>query len=623
MKLLNPHRLHSQLGAMAALLLLIAAGTAYGESSVTEQIEPAEIGLGETAQLTIATLGTTQTPITPPVIPGLEFVAVGQSSQIESINGRTSSKSSVVYQVIPQRVGIFTIPGLPDGSAPLVLRVRPSSAAALPGSPGALSLSPGATSAMVASATHLTQDGTAFVRLRLPKHQLYVGESMPVDIQVGVRDGLVATLSGLPSFSGDSFTLNNLSAKPEQVQEIIGGQPFTVLTWHSALAAVKPGTTSFNIDTPLTVRMQTMRPSASSPFGDPALNDVFNDPFFQNFFGGSGTTEKEITLASPPATINVMAMPTENRPEGFSGAVGHFKITSELSAATTSVGDPLTLRMHVSGGGNFDRVRSGMLDSGHDWKTYPPTATFTAADSTGYHGEKVFEQAVIARAPGTQTLPGLAFSYFDPDLGRYETAQTPPVSVAVMPAAASSSTANGRVPNDDEGKARAGRFVSAALRPDHADSGNSVASLIPRYFQPPFLAVPPALALAFTAAWFWLRRREQAANDSSAALQRATSQATATWLAQMETAAAAADTQVFFSSARSALRQALAARWHIAPQNIELDEIDARLGPDDQGVRELFARADEATYSGCDEDIGNLEHWKQVVLGQLSERPTR
>ena len=244
MKLLPPRRLHPQLGAIAALLVL-TAGAAHGESGVTEQIEPAEITLGETAQLTIATLGSTQTPITPPVIPGLEFVAVGQSSQMESINGRTTSKSSVVYEVIPQRVGIFTIPG---GSPPLVLRVRPGGASAPPASAGAFSTSPAARSGMVASATQLTQDGSAFVRLRLPKHQLYIGESMPVDIQVGVRDGLVATLSGLPSFGGDSFTLNNLSTKPEETQEIIRGQPFIVLTWHSALAAVKPGTSSLTIE---------------------------------------------------------------------------------------------------------------------------------------------------------------------------------------------------------------------------------------------------------------------------------------------------------------------------------------------------------------------------------------
>jgi hypothetical protein len=622
MKLLHPSRLHLQLSVIAALLL--AAGAAYGAPSVTQQIEPAEIALGEAAQLTIATLGNTQTPIAPPVIAGLEFVAVGQSSQMESINGQTTSKNSVTYQVIPQRAGIFTIPGLPGGSPPLVLRVLASGVSAASSSPGALGISPGAAaSALVAGPTHVTPDGTAFVRLRLPKHQLYVGESMPVDIQVGVREGLVATLNGLPAFSGDSFTLNNLSAKPEQAEEVIRGQPFTVLTWHSALAAVKPGTTSFTIDTPLTVRMQTTRPAASNPFKDPALNDVFNDPFFQSFFGGGGTTEKDITLASPPTTIDVMSLPTQNRPEGFSGAVGHFKITSGLSAATTPIGDPLTLRMRVSGAGNFDRVRSAMLGSVDDWKTYPPTATFTAADATGYRGEKVFEQAVIAREPGTKILPGLAFSYFDPDAGRYETALTPPVNVTVMADVAGKAAANSLAQNVGAGTAPAVPFVSPGLRPDHADTGNSVASLVPRYFQPPFLAVPSALALAFIAAWFWLRRREQGANDGSAALQRATAQATATWLAQMETAAAAGDIQVFFSSARSALRQALAARWRVAAQSIGLEDIDAHLGPDGNDVRQLFARADEATYSGCDEDTGDLEHWKQVVLRQFNERSTQ
>jgi hypothetical protein len=95
------------------------------------------------------------------------------------------------------------------------------------------------------------------------------------------------------------------------------------------------------------------------------------------------------------------------------------------------------------------------------------------------------------------------------------------------------------------------------------------------------------------------------------------------WLAQMETAAATGDAQVFFSSARLALRQALAARWHVAPQSIGLEDIDAHLGPDDEDVRQLFASADEATYSGCDSVIGDHEHWKQVVLRQLNERPTR
>ena len=45
-----------------------------------------------------------------------------------------------------------------------------------------------------------------------------------------------------------------------------------------------------------------------------------------------------------------------------------------------------TLRMHVTGTGNFDRVESSGLGSDGPWKTYEPKATFNPADPTGYRG---------------------------------------------------------------------------------------------------------------------------------------------------------------------------------------------------------------------------------------------
>ena len=67
----------------------------------------------------------------------------------------------------------------------------------------------------------------------------------------------MASLNGLPTLNGDAFMLNKLSSKPEQTQEMVGGTPYTVLTWHSVLAAVKPGDFSLTVETPLTVQMRT------------------------------------------------------------------------------------------------------------------------------------------------------------------------------------------------------------------------------------------------------------------------------------------------------------------------------------------------------------------------------
>ena len=64
------------------------------------------------------------------------------------------------------------------------------------------------------------------------------------------------------------------------------------------------------------------------------------------------------------------------------------------------------------------------------WTAGKPTSRlrkFEPADNAGYSGEKDFEQAVIPMQPGRQTVPALAFSFFNPDTRRYETKLTSPV----------------------------------------------------------------------------------------------------------------------------------------------------------------------------------------------------
>ncbi len=251
----------------------------------------------------------------------------------------------------------------------------------------------------------MTANGTAFVRLRLSKHELYVGETIPIDIQVGMRDGFVASLNGLPTLNGDAFTLNKLSSQPQRGEEIIDGRPYTVLTWHSALAAVKPGELALTIETPLTVRMRTTARPDAGFLGEAGLDDLFNDPMFQNFFGAS--TEKDITVASAPTAFTVLALPTHDRPADFSGAVGNFSVSSDVSDEKVAAGDPVTLRLRVSGTGNFDRVMTPMLHDVEHWKTYSPTAKFKAEDDIGHRGEKTFEQPLIATQSGMQSLPAV------------------------------------------------------------------------------------------------------------------------------------------------------------------------------------------------------------------------
>jgi hypothetical protein len=603
--------------AVLAVVVAFAGTAAVAAPTVTAQLDRADVALGDSAQLTISASGSGTDNISPPVVPGLEFEAVRQSSQFESINGVNTSTTSITYAVTPRRAGTFTIPALSRGAQPLVLRVLPGNGggrAAAGNSSGAASLPPPATGGLTAGETHLTPDGAAFARLLLPKHELYVGETVPVEIQVGLRPGLVASLNGLPTLNGDAFTLNKLSAQPEQTQEMIGDTPYTVLTWHSVLAAVKPGDFPLTVETPLTVQMRTAPRRASMPegmFGDTMLND----PFFQSFFGG-GTTEKQITVASDPDALTVLALPVAGRPAGFSGAVGKFKVSSELSAATSAAGDPLTLRLKVTGTGDFDRVNSPMLGAVNGWKTYQPSAKFAPADSAGYGGEKDFEQAVIPLQPGRQTVPALAFSFFNPATRRYEIEKTAPLSVEIAPAPAGSLAAT------------AGSTASAppasepprdGLRPDHVETGHSAATLCPLCFQPWFVASQSVLVLGFAGGLIFLCRRERRAQDADGARRRETSGAIGRCLAEMETASAVGDSLHFFQSGRAALQQQLATRWQVAPASITIAEIDARLDGAGADIRRVFALADQAAYSGEHLTTADFQQWKETIRNQLKQ----
>ncbi len=612
-------RFISQAAALAAVLI-VAANAFAAPPAVTARLDRADIALGDSAKLTITASGSGNAAISPPVAPGLEFVAVGQSSQYQSINGVVTSTTSVTYEVIPQRAGQFSIQALSQRSKPLALNVRSGSrrsVAAAGNNAGPSSLPPPATSGLAAGDTHLTQDGSAFARLLLPRRELYVGETVPVDIQVGLRPGLVASLNGLPTLNGDSFTLNRLSSQPEQTQATIAGKPYTVLTWHSVLAAVKPGDFSLTIETPLTVQMRTAsqrRPRMPRGFFD---DSVFDDPFFQSFFGG--TTEKQITVTSEPDALKVLALPVAGRPAGFSGAVGKFEVNSELSTTKTAAGDPLTLRLKVTGAGNFDRVNSAMLGELDGWKTYRPTAKFEAADNAGYGGEKDFEQAVIPTQPGQQTVPALTFSFFNPETRRFETKQTAPLSVEVSIAPAGS-LAKTAASASNVSPAPASESPRDGLRPDHVETGSTVATLRPIYFQPWFVGSQSVLVLGFATGFVFLRRRERSGNDADGARRREAMSAIDHCLAEMDAASAAGDPTHFFQSARAALQEKLATRWNVAPASITIAEIDARLNGDGAEIRRVFALADHAAYSGQHTSTADFQQWKETVRAQL--KPT-
>lgn len=587
---------------VAILGLLAPAADAMAQAGLAyETIQPEHIRIGESATLRVISLGGDLPEVPLPVVSGLSFELIGRSQGLEFVNGTSVPSTSILIRVTPQMAGIFSIPGLSPKSEPLVLDVVSEDDS----NPSALiKPKPPPTPPLVATAplpkgVQLKAGGAAFVKLVMPARAVYVGESVPVDIEVGVRPGIVTSLNGLPTLNGGEFTLNNLSRQPERRDKVIDGSPFLVMTWHSVLAAVKPGDFSLSVDTPLSVKINTR--SAE----DMAFAAWLGGPFLQSMY--NGIAPKDISVASPTTELKVLPLPTEGRPKDFSGAVGDFQVSSDISPARAAAGDPVTLRLHVTGVGNFDRVDSTMFDHLDHWRTYPAKSSFTPSDAVGYKGEKVFEQPLIAAQAGEQSIPGLELSYFSPSTRRYERARTSPIKVLIAASLADSSLS--APPAEVHSLHGASESRSArGLRADHPLPQNSVSELTPLYFQTSFLAVPATLALILAGGWFAVRPNPA----------RATSKAAERALAQLRAAARSGDSSSFFDAARKVLLQTYAARWQLSPDEITVADLRGRLGTAGEDIERLFAIADEAKYSDYRPAGTDFQRWLGLVRGQLA-----
>ena len=121
------------------------------------------------------------------------------------------------------------------------------------------------------------------------------------------------------------------------------------------------------------------------------LSEFFRD----DFFGGYEATPVE--LPSNVLTLSVLRLPGK-KPEDFKGAVGDFNLNVEASPSEVKVGDPVTLKMIITGSGNFNTVTGPSLKQSEDFKTYEPQVKQEG-------GKKIFEQVFIPMTDAVKKLP--------------------------------------------------------------------------------------------------------------------------------------------------------------------------------------------------------------------------
>ncbi len=415
------------IGVTAAIL---AAGVAFADSpSVTAVLSNSDIALGETVELQIKVTGPGDAQ--PPEeisIDGLEIHSTGTSRQFEIHNFATNSSVTYNYTILPLKAGRFTIPpqtvrggGKILRTPELVLNVTDSSGRQPTTQPGNRS-----TQRHSANARDLV-----FAELIVPKKTAYVGEIVPVQIRMGFDARVHPRLVEPPEITGQGFTSQKLQQSGQNL-ETISGRPYEVVTFKTAIAAARAG--KFELG-PVTAKAQVVvprrrnAPRSRSPFDLFDLDDPFSDPFFSNPFGQFGE-RRDVQITSDPVALEVKPLPP-NAPPSFSGAIGNFTMATDAKPKNVQVGDPIAVTTTISGRGNFDRVNAPMIEDERGWHKYPPSSKFKQDDEVGISGSKTFEM-VLSPNDKKQSLPVLAFSYFDPGKEQYMTLHSEPMAITVQ-----------------------------------------------------------------------------------------------------------------------------------------------------------------------------------------------
>ena len=626
---MGPSRIRS---ALVLALLTVTTVSSWAKGLVvTAELEPAEITFGDSAQLTVTVNGQNAGAPNLPSVPGLSFEPAGQSSQIQIINGAMSANIRHSYIVTPSRPGTFTIPRFKVGggadaaeSNPLLLKVLKRSGAIARQQQGSAATPNLPAPAVFGANEELPSIGRneiGFLRAVMPKSEFYVGERVPVELKAYFRAGVELRVDGLPQLNSDAFTMNKLGAQPARSQELIQGEPFTVFTWPTAITAVKAGDYDMSVEIPTTVTVRQRAARPRSPFGNSFFDDAFNDSFFDSFFGSAA--QKQIKLSSAGAGVRILSVPTENRPASFAGAVGTFEITAAATPTRASAGDPVTLKLDITGRGNFDRVASPAFDGSDAWRAYQPGAKFEAGDSAGYEGTKTFEMALMPRQSGQLEIPSLEFSFFDPEKREFVTRTTAPILIDVSPGSDSTKPLVAGPEKDFAFPAdpiQANAAPPASVTDKMARFNKAVRAFLAR---PTLVLALVLVPIGLVPVFGLVRWRQRLARDPKRLRREATRRAIALQLKSMETAVRQNDAGAFFSAACCALQHRLAERWHMPAEAITLAEINTRLNGEADGFRPIFQFADDLKYSGRTFPVADLAAWNDQVMAELRHLEVR
>ena len=362
-----------------------------------------------------------------PDFKGFEVIygpATSSQSSFQMINGRTSQSSSIIYTYVlmAESVGNFTIGSASvqaDGktvkSSPTRIRVLSGGAGGSSGGNYGGGGNGNAGAGRQSSASEPSSSSTnisakdLFMTATASRTTVHEQEAILLTYKIYTLVDLRELDGKLPTLDGFQIQEIPLPRTKEFSIEQYNGRNYRSVVWSQYL----------------------LFPQKSGKLTIPAITyegvvltrNRNLDPIEAFFNGQSGYTEVKRKIATPTLTINVSPLP--NKPEGFSGAVGKFSVSSSISTKEVDANEAVTLKISVQGSGNMKLISTPEVQFPKDFETYDAKVNDNfQLTRSGLSGTKDFEYLFVPRHPGTYEIPAAEFIYFDIESRSYKTLKT-------------------------------------------------------------------------------------------------------------------------------------------------------------------------------------------------------
>jgi len=538
---------------------LLAAAAAQAQAKFEAALDRDTISLGESTTLSMtAENGSLQGQLNPPPVAGLQYGGTSTQQQTVFDGAHLTVKTIVSVDVHPTREGNFTIPAIQatvDGrrlaSKPLTLKVVKGN---LPATPAQL-------------------EG-AFVRLAVPTNTIYAGQVIPLEIKCYCQ---AVSRVEQPQLSSDAFIIGAMPDVPQRAPQVnINGTIYSFLSFRVPVTATKAGDLTLG---PATwgVTLVTRRDFLGNPFSTAPANP-----------------------RSDTLQFHVLPIPTNNVPAGFHGAVGEFSLAQfEAGPTTVAVGDPITLKIRITGKGSFDALSLSTDEPGwSDFRTYPPARKFESPDPLQIEGSKYFEQVVTPENVGVKEIPAFVFSYFDPESGSFHTLTHPAIPLHVLPTAATPQPTVAAAPaTPGASPPPAQEIVNIKVR-----LGAVALAGPPLLQRPGFLAWQAVAPLAWICALLWRRQKDKLANNPRLRRRREVGRLVQQGLTELSARAKANQAEEFYGTVVRLLQEQLGERLDLPASAITEAVLEEARGkglsePAETLLRELFHACNQFRYT--------------------------